>query len=61
MPNEEAGVPSFEGRIDARHPLFKAFENGKTLTVVVGLSKQSAPLAGQSEKFSKLAAACAKP
>lgn len=61
LPNEEAGVPSFEGRIDARHPLLGALENGKTLTVVVGPSKQSAPLAGQSEKFRKFAAACAKP
>jgi hypothetical protein len=61
LPNEEAGVPSFEGRIDARHPLLAALENGKTLTVVVGPSKQSAPLAGQSEKFGKFVAVCAKP
>lgn len=60
-PNEEAGVPSFEGRLDARHPLIAALQGGDTLTVAVGPSRQSAPLAGQAAKFSKFAADCAKP
>lgn len=60
-PNEEAAVPSFEGRLDARDALFAALGNGETLTVVVGPARQSAPLAGQSEKFRKFVAACAKP
>jgi hypothetical protein len=61
LPNEEAGVPSFEGRLDAGHPLLAALASGKTLTAVVGPSKQTAPLAGQSEKFRKFVAACARP
>ena len=61
LPNEEAGVPSFEGRLDARDPLVRALADGRTLTVRVGPSMQSAPLAGQGEKFRKFVAACAKP
>jgi hypothetical protein len=60
-PNEEAGAPGFEGRIDARHPLVAALQNGGTLRVAVGPSTQSAPLDGQSETFRKFAATCATP
>lgn len=59
LPNEEAGVPSFEGRIGADNPIFEAMAGGETLTVAVGPSKQTAPLRGASEKFRKFAAACA--
>ena len=61
MPNEEAGVPSFEGTFSAAEPIFRAMASGATLEVAVGLSKQSAPLAGAADKFKKFAAACAKP
>lgn len=61
LPNEEAGVPSFEGRMDATDPLFAALADGRTLTVRVGPSTQSAPLDGQGDKFRKFAAACAGP
>lgn len=61
MPNEEAGVPSFEGSFKANDPIFAQMLNGGTLEVVVGPSKQTAPLSGAAEKFKKFAAACVKP
>lgn len=61
LPNEEAGVPSFEGHMAAADPLLAALAGGRTLTVRVGPSTQSAPLAGQGDKFRKFAAACARP
>jgi hypothetical protein len=61
LPNEEAGAPSFEGSLAAIDPLVGALADGRTLTVRVGPSIQSAPLSGQSDKFRKFAAACAKP
>lgn len=60
MPNEEAGVPSFEGRLPAKDPIFAAMAAGETLDLSVGAAKHSAPLAGASDKFQKFAAACAK-
>lgn len=60
-PNEEAGVPSFEGRIPADDPIFAAMASGEKLVATVGPSKQTAPLKGAAEKFRKFAAACAKP
>jgi hypothetical protein len=60
-PNEEAGVPSFEGTFKAADPIMKALAGAAALEVVVGPSKQSAPLAGAADKFTKFAAACARP
>ncbi len=60
MPNEEAGVPSFEGSIAAKDPIFAAMVGGDTLVVAVGPAKHDAPLTGAGEKFKKFAAACAK-
>jgi hypothetical protein len=60
VPNEEAGVPSFEGRLPAKDPVFAAMSGGQTLEVAIGGTKRSAPLADASEKFKKFAAACAK-
>lgn len=60
-PNEEAGVPGFEGRLAAGDPIFAALAGGETLAVTVGPSKQTAPLKGAAEKFRKFAAACARP
>lgn len=60
MPNEEAGVPSFEGRLPAKDPIFTAMATGETLDLSVGSAKHSTPLAGDSDKFRKFAAACAK-
>jgi hypothetical protein len=60
VPNEEAGVPSFEGRLPAKDPVFAAMAGGQTLDVAIGGTKRSAPLADASEKFKKFAAACAK-
>lgn len=61
LPNEEAGVPSFEGRLPAKDPIFQAMTQGETLTVAVGPGKHDAPLTGAADKFKKFAAACAKP
>ncbi|MCC3244964.1 hypothetical protein LG047_06450 [Methylocystis sp. WRRC1] len=61
MPNEEAGVPSFEGRLPANDPIFAALAGGETLAVAVGPSKQTAPLKGAAEKFRRFAEKCAKP
>lgn len=59
-PNEEAGVPSFEGRLPAKDPIFAAMTSGETLGVAIGGAKRTAPLAAAAEKFKKFAAACAK-
>lgn len=61
MPNEEAGVPSFQGRLPATDPIFDAMATGETLAAAVGPSKQTAPLKGAAEKVEKFVAACAKP
>ncbi|ULO23335.1 hypothetical protein [Methylocystis sp. SB2] len=60
VPNEEAGVPSFEGSLPAKDPIFAAMVGGETLDIAVGGTKRSAPLADAAEKFKKFAAACAK-
>ena len=60
MPNEEGGVPSFKGRMPATDPLFAAMALGKDLVMIIGPSRQSAPLQGAAEKVTKFMAACAK-
>ena len=59
MPNEEAGVPSFEGSLPAKDPIFAAMAGGETLVIAVGPASD-APLTGAADKFKKFAAACAK-
>jgi hypothetical protein len=61
MPNEDAGVPSFEGTLPAGDPIFAAMSAGGTLAVAVGPARETAPLKGAADKFEKFAAACAKP
>jgi hypothetical protein len=60
LPNEEAGVPSFEGRIAADDPIFRAMTSAKTLEATIGAAKQSAPLAGAADKVKRFTAACKK-
>lgn len=60
LPNEEAGVPSFEGRLPANDPIFQAMASGETLVATVGPARQTAPLKGVAEKIGKFTAACAK-
>jgi len=60
IPNEEAGVPSFEGRLPAKDPIFSAMTGGETLDIAIGGAQRTAPLADAAEKFRKFAAACAK-
>jgi hypothetical protein len=59
-PNEEAGVPSFDGKLAADSPVMAALAGGGTMTVVVGPSRQSAPLAGAEKKFQTFLAACTR-
>jgi len=61
MPNEEAGAPSFEGRLPANDPVFGAMAGGEKLMVAVGSSRWTAPLKGVTEKVRKFAEACAEP
>lgn len=58
--NEEAGVPSFEGRLPAKDPIFAVMAGGETLDIAIGGAQRTAPLADATEKFKKFAAACAK-
>lgn len=60
IPNEEAGVPSFEGSLPAKDPIFAAMTGGETLNIAIGGAQRTAPLADATEKFKKFAAACAK-
>jgi hypothetical protein len=60
VPNEEAGVPSFEGSLQAKEPIFAAMTNGETLNISIGGAQRTAPLADAADKFKKFAAACAK-
>jgi len=60
VPNEEAGVPSFEGSFQAKEPIFAAMTSGETLSISIGGAQRTAPLAEAAEKFKKFAAACAK-
>jgi hypothetical protein len=60
--NEDAGVPSFEGSLPAKEPLFAAIAGGAaSLTIAVGPSTDTETLKGAAEKFAKFNAACAKP
>ncbi|MGD9658568.1 MAG: hypothetical protein AB7U61_13200, partial [Methylocystis sp.] len=60
VPNEEAGVPSFEGSLPAKDPIFAAMTGGETLNIAIGGAQRMAPLADATEKFKKFVAACAK-
>lgn len=61
LPNEEAGVPSFEGELDPRDPIFAAMAKAARLSVTVGPSRQSAPLDGVGDKAARFAQKCARP
>jgi hypothetical protein len=61
IPNEEAGVPSFEGRMSADDPIFEVMTSARTLVATIGSAKQAAPLTGAAEKIRKFVADCKKP
>lgn len=61
LPNELAGVPSFQGAIDAADPFFEKLAGAKALAVAVGPARESLPLAGLGDKAEKFLKACAKP
>lgn len=60
VPNEEAGVPSFEASLQTKDPIFAAMTSGETLNISIGGAQRTAPLADAVEKFKKFTAACAK-
>jgi hypothetical protein len=60
VPNEEAGVPSFEASLQVKDPIFAAMTSGETLSISIGGAQRTAPLADAAEKFKKFTAACAK-
>lgn len=60
-PNEEAGIPSFDGSLPANDPIFAAMAGGGALAMTVGPSKDSVTLEGAAGKVKKFAAACARP
>ncbi|TLG78736.1 hypothetical protein [Methylocystis sp. B8] len=60
VPNEEAGVPSFEASLQTKDPIFAAMTSGETLNISIGGAQRTAPLADAAEKFKKFTAACAK-
>lgn len=60
VPNEEAGVPSFEGSLQVKDPIFAAMTSGETLNISIGGAQHTAPLADAADKFKKFTAACAK-
>ena len=53
-------MPSFEGSLQAKEPIFAAMTNGETLNISIGGAQRTAPLADAADKFKKFAAACAK-
>lgn len=60
MTNEEAGTPSFKGRMAAGDPLFAALRPAKQLVMTVTPSRQQVPLKEIGDKADKFAKLCAK-
>ena len=60
LPNEEAGVPSFEGKLPATDPLFAALSKATTLAMAVGPWRQRVPLKDIGDKAMKFTGLCRK-
>jgi hypothetical protein len=60
LPNEEAGVPSFEGKLPISDPLFAALSKGRFLVMTVGPSRQQVPLAEIGDKGDRFIRSCRK-
>jgi hypothetical protein len=60
LPNEEAGVPSFQGSLAASDPLFTALGQAKLLVMKVAPSRQQVPLQKIGDKAEKFKNLCRK-
>ncbi|MBI4273725.1 MAG: hypothetical protein HY659_03355 [Rhizobiales bacterium] len=60
IPNEDAGVPSFEAVLSASTPLFPALAVSAKLSIVVGPHKQDVPLQMIGRKAVDFVKQCAK-
>ncbi len=60
LPNEEAGVPSFQGSLAAGDPLFTALGQAKLLVMKVAPSRQQVPLQKIGDKAEKFKNLCRK-
>jgi hypothetical protein len=61
IPNEDAGVPSFQGTLQATDPLLDALAGANSLSISVGASREQAPLKGIGNKSREFATLCRKP
>jgi hypothetical protein len=57
-PNEEAGIPSFEGTMSARDSLFTSLSNAQSLSMVVARSRREVPLNSMGNKAKEFAKSC---
>lgn len=58
--NEDAGIPSFEGRLPATDPLFAALSTADDLSISVGSALQDVPLQLIGEQATEFAGLCRK-
>jgi hypothetical protein len=61
VPNEDAGVPSFESTLQASDPLLDALTGTNSLSIDVGASHQQVPLKGIGNKSREFATLCRMP
>jgi hypothetical protein len=61
VPNEDAGVPSFQSTLQATDPLLVALTGTNSLSIDVGASHQQVPLKGIGNKSQEFTALCRKP
>jgi hypothetical protein len=61
LPNEDAGVPSFQSTLQAADPLLDALAGANSLSIDVGASHQQVPLKGIGNKSQQFATLCRKP
>ena len=60
LPNEDAGVPSFESTLPATDPLFAALASAQTLTMAIGAWRQGVPLRELGNKADRFNGQCRK-
>jgi hypothetical protein len=60
VPNEDAGVASFQGELAADNAIFRALRGSERLTIRIGAWKHSFEPLGDDDKASRFAAACRK-
>jgi hypothetical protein len=61
VPNEDAGVPSFQGTLQATDALLDALAGANSLSIDVGASHQQVPLKGIGNKSRAFVTQCRKP